>query len=421
MAVALTSEPVDDLNLTNQHLIYAMYDSAEVPDRYIVQVYEQNYAFGGDGTLIAKIYITPNENNRGVFDLGDLVNNRLSPPTTLQYQSVKRFAMTGYAITEKAANDDMVARKYTLRVGRIKDGTETLNQDSAVKYLMGGAWQLKNGKHKDLSYYYNNVLSNTKKAWLTNLRNRSQVIERYMGDEDEGRVGIVGTSFLGVSPSYINRVTIQLFEPDGTSIHTETLTGVSSSVYAPASFSWIPCGPGQLQDLFGADWSDDWGYIEIIPRSSSNTQIGAKYVVRRDCRPIKHEPVQLAWTNTVGGWDGLRFDGRAPKTIQKNEKRFRKDPISWQSTAPTWNTFDRQNTTFHNEGRLRFTLTHDQFTADERELLEYCMRSRLVYYRYGTGDWLPCVVDTNSLVIEPAGSKMYRVSLVIEDANPVRC
>ena len=41
-----------------------MYDSAEVPDRYIVQVYENNY-FSGDGTLIAKIYITPNENNRG--------------------------------------------------------------------------------------------------------------------------------------------------------------------------------------------------------------------------------------------------------------------------------------------------------------------------------------------------------------------
>ena len=117
----------------------------------------------------------------------------------------------------------------------------------------------------------------------------------------------------------------------------------------------------------------------------------------------------------------MRFDGRAPKTIQKNEKRFRKDPITWQENAPSWNSWDRQNTTFHNEGKIRFTLTHDQFTADERALLEYCMRSRLVYYRYGTGDWLPCVVDTNSLVIEPAGSKMYRVSLVIEDANPVRC
>ena len=54
-----------------------------------MQVYENNY-FSGDGTLIAKIYITPNENNRGVFDLGDLVNNRLSAPARLQYQSNNR-------------------------------------------------------------------------------------------------------------------------------------------------------------------------------------------------------------------------------------------------------------------------------------------------------------------------------------------
>ena len=420
MAVQFTSEPVDDLNVTNQHLIYVMNDAVETPDRYIVQVYEQNFAFGGDGTLIAKIYITPNEQNRGVFDLGDLVNNRLSPPTRLQYQSVNRFVMTGYNKLEKASITDTVARKYTLRVGRIKDGIETLNQDSSFKYLMGGAWQLKDGKHPSLSDYYTDALANTAKAWLTNLPNKSQVITRYMGDEDEGRVGIVGTSFLGAN-SYLNKVTIELFQPNGTSIHTETLTSISSSTYHPASFHWIPCGPGQLQQLFGGNWDDRWGYLEITPLSSTSVQVGAKYVVQRDCRPIKHEPVQLAWTNTVGGWDGLRFDGRAPKTIQKNEKRFRKDPVTWQEISPSWNTWDRGTTTFHNEGRIRFTLTHDQFTADERALLEYCMRSRLVYYRYGTEDWAPCVVDTNSLVIEPAGSKMFRVSLVIEDANPVRC
>jgi len=420
MAVAFTSEPVDDLNLSNQHNIFAMHDSVEVPDRYIVQVYENNY-FSGDGTLIAKIYLTPNEADRGVFDLGDLVNNRLLAPARLQYQSTNRFVMTGYSSVEKATTTDMVARKYTLKAGRIKDGTETLNQDTAIKYLMGGAWQLKDGKHPSFADYYTNLLSSTdKKAWLTDLTNNSGVNERYMADEDEGRVGIAHTSLMGQT-SYLNKITIQAFEADGTSIHTETLSGIGFGLYHNQSLHWVACGPSNVKGLFGADWSDDWDYIEIIPRNSSNGQIGAKYVVRRDCRPIKHEPVQLAWTNTVGGWDSLRFDARAPKTIQKNEKRFRKDPLTWQTNAPSWFTWDRQNTTFHNEGKLRFTLTHDQFTADERALLEYCMRSRQVYYRYGTEDWLPCVVDTNSLVIEPAGSKMYRVSLVIEDANPVRC
>ena len=419
MAVAFTSEPVDDLNLCNQHNIFAMYDSAEVPDRYIVQVYEASTVFG-DGDLIAKVYITPNENDRGVFDLGDLVNNRLSAPTTITFQGTDVFVMTGTSYLQRASSTDMVARKYTLKAGRIKDGTETLNQDSATKFLMGGAWQLKDGKHPSFADYYTDAPANTAKAWLTDLTNNSQVIERYMADEDEGRLGIVQHTNLG-QLSYLNKVTVEAFEADGTSIHTETIATLSTSTVHNQSIYWIPCGPANVATLFGVDWSDDWDYIEIIPRSSGNTQLGAKYVVRKDCRPIKHEPVQLVWANSVGGWDGLRFDARAPKTIQKNEKRFRKDPISWQSTAPTWNGWDRQNTTFHNEGRIRFTLNHDQFTAEERALLEYCMRSRLVYYRYGTDAWAPCVVDTNSLVIEPAGSKMFRVSLVIEDANPVRC
>ena len=419
MAVAFTSEPVDDLNLTNQHLIYAMYDSAEVPDRYIVQVYEASTT-SGDGDLIAKVYITPNENDRGVFDLGDLVNNRLLAPTTITFQGTDVFVMTGTSFLQRASSTDMVARKYTVKAGRIKDGTETLNQDSAIKFLMGGAWQLKDGKHPSFADYYTDAIANTAKAWLTDLTNNSQVIERYMADEDEGRLGIVQHSNLG-QLSYLNKVTVEAFEADGTSIHTETIGTLAATTVHNQSVYWIPCGPANVASLFGVDWSDDWDYIEIIPRSSGNTQLGAKYVVRKDCRPIKHEPVQLAWTNSVGGWDMLRFDARAPKTIQKNEKRFRKDPISWQDSAPTWNTWDRQNTTFHNEGRIRFNLTHEQFNADERALLEYCMRSRLVYYRYGTDAWAPCVVDTNSLVIEPAGSKMFRVSLAIEDANPVRC
>lgn len=418
MAVSLTSEPVDDLNLCNQHLIYVMEDTVETPDRFIVQVYEASTT-SSQGPEIAKLYITPNENDKGVFDLGDLVSNRLLPPATIEYQGNKRFVMTGKNTVERAESTDKTVAKYTIRVGGIYDGDENLNDDSAVKFLIGGSWQFKDGKHPRFSDYYADALSNTAKLWYTDLPNNSQVIERYMADEDEARVGIMMGYYLGYL-SYLLRVTVEAFEADGTSIHTETLTLSNSTTYR-LNYYWIPCGPVNVKELFGADWSDDWDYIELTPRAYTNAQVGAKYVVRKDCRPIKHEPVQLAWTNTVGGWDGLRFDGRAPKTIQKNEKRFRKDPVTWQEISPSWNTWDRGTTTFHNEGRIRFTLTHDQFTADERALLEYCMRSRLVYYRYGTEEWAPCVVDTNSLVIEPAGSKMYRVSLVIEDANPVRC
>ena len=416
MAVTFSSEPVDDVNVSNQHLIYTMQDTAGTPDRYIVQVYENSY-FSGNGTLIAKVYITPNENNRGVFDLSDIVGGRLVQASTIEYQGTKKFVHNTGTAEQANINDRSVA-KYTLKAGRIEDGTETLGQDTANKYLLNGAWQIKDGKHPSFADFYCDSTSNTAKAWLTNLPNNSQLIERYMADEDEGRAQIMQHSLMGVT-CFLNRVRYELRNAAGTLLASKNLT-VSLALYFPQAIRNVPMGPVNLEAYFGASWDDDWAYCDLIPQQTG-VQLGATLRIHRDCRPIKHEPVQLTWANSVGGWDMLRFDARAPKTIQKSEKRYRKDPLDWQGTTTSWNAWDRGTTTFHNEGKIRFTLTHEQFTADERALLEYCMRSRLVYYRYGTDAWSPCVVDTNSLVIEPAGSKMFRVSLAIEDANPVRC
>ncbi len=419
MAVAFTSEPIDDMNVSNQHLIYTMVDTAAVPDRYIVQVYENNL-FVGDGTLIAKVYITPNAQSRGVFDLSDIVANRLIQTTTVTYQGNDKF-VHDLGTAEQATVTDMSARRYTVKAGRVENGVETLAQDSAVKNLLNGAWQIKDGKHPSFADYYTPFIppSNTTTAWLTNLPNNSQVIERHMADEDQGRAQIMNHYYAGALTS-ITGVKYNLYRSDGTLLNTKTLA-IGQQLYLPQMTRNVPMGPANVEDYFASLWVAGWAYYDIFPVNVSATQLGATLRIHKDCRPIKHEPVQLAWANSVGGWDMLRFDARAPKTIQKNEKRFRKDPLDWQGTTTSWQPWDRGTTTFHNEGKIRFTLTHDQFNAEERALLEFCMRSRLVYYRYGTDAWAPCVVDTNSLVIEPAGSKMFRVSLAIEDANPVRC
>jgi len=419
MAVAFTSEPVDDINVSNQHLIYTIYDSASTPDRYVVDVHETfNFTQQvSTSTLIAKVYITPNAQNRGVFDLSDIVENRLIQPTTITGQGGPKF-VHNTGSTEAPAVDDPSVAKYTLQARRLDNGVESAVGETLVKYLLNGAWQIKDGKHPSFSEFYCDAASNTAKAWLTNLPNNSQLIERHMADEDEGRAQIMQHSLMGVT-CFLNRVRYELRNSSGTLLASKNLS-VNLSVFLPQNVRNVPMGPVNLEAYFGSDWDETWSYCDLIPQQTG-VQLGATLRIHRDCRPIKHAPVQLAWANSVGGWDMVRFDARAPKTIQKNEKRFRKDPLDWQGTTTSWQPWDRGTTTFHNEGRKRFTLTHDEFTTDERALLEFCMRSRLVYYRYGTDAWAPCVVDTNSLLIEPAGSKMYRVSLVIEDANPVRC
>ena len=78
MAVAITRDPLDAYTgprPANQRLIFTLYDSATTPDRYVVKVYESDNVLS-TGTLIAKLYLTPNTNDRSHFDLSDIVSDR---------------------------------------------------------------------------------------------------------------------------------------------------------------------------------------------------------------------------------------------------------------------------------------------------------------------------------------------------------
>ena len=61
------------------------------------------------------------------------------------------------------------------------------------------------------------------------------------------------------------------------------------------------------------------------------------------------------------------------------------------------------------------------FTASERDLLQYAFRSKNVMFRVGTGDWLPCTIDTSSYQVIPAASKTFDVSFTITLAQDIRC
>ncbi len=156
-------------------------------------------------------------------------------------------------------------------------------------------------------------------------------------------------------------------------------------------------------------------------RTTSNTIRSRHLTIDRDCRPIKHDPVQLTWANTVGGWDYLRFDGRALKTVNTEDKRYRKTVGSYGEADFTFNAYDRQDTPYHVTAREKYALRNQFFTASERDLLQYAFRSKNVMFRVGSGDWLPCTIATNSYQVIPATSKTFDVSFQIELAQDIRC
>lgn len=426
MAVIFSSKPNDDANVTGQPLVYVLYDSVSTPVRFIVKIFESTSAFS-TGTEVAKIYISPNAQNRGVFDLSSFVDGRLDLPTTVSTQGGYRFIQgntVANGMTPSTVKHEVV-KKYTLQVGRLNtDGTEDLNDAQTAIYLIPGVRQISEGLHPSFADYHMSVFTNVqKRGWLT-VRNfatgSTEYIDIHMADDDQAVMCLL-TYSMGYT-NYFNKVKYTLKDSSGTTLATVTPT-MSGSSTITSNYRTALIGPSQLalNAVFGASWDDDWHSCEITPQSAWGARVGATLRIYKDCRPIKHTPVQIAFTNWAGGWDVLRFDGRAPKTITKTAKTYQSTPLTYDQSAPTFEAWNEVTKTYHQTATRKYKLNHNQFTADERDMLEHLMRAKIVYFRYGTETWKPCKVDENSLVIQPAASKMFDVSLTITQSQPVRC
>jgi len=424
MAVTFTRTPLSAFTgprPAGQKLIYSLYDSASTPDRYVVVVYE-NTAFTGDGTEIAKLYITPNANNRAHFDLSDIAEGRVQAPVTNDSNGL------GFGVTSglDSASDGSFL-KYTVKGGRYDAGTETISVTS-VMYLHGGVFQTSDGIDPDFRDFY--PTGSTRSWFLTDLTKvavnpptSDHIGEIMMADDDEAIVNAYSPLFLGVSTS-LNRIRIRLYDDTGSLVHTQYTTVAYVGYPSMRSFFWIlPLGPYNVSELFDTNWDTDWAYYDIDGVNSAATPAPQTKTirVRRDCRPIKNEPVQIAFSNTLGGWDFLRFDGRNLKTISSETKTYRQTVGTYGQTAFRANPWSRGKTAYHVIGTETWELRNRSFSVQERDLLQYALRSKDVMYRIGTGDWLPCTINTNSYVVQPASAQLFDVSLQIELAQNIRC
>jgi hypothetical protein len=395
MAVSITSAP-DKLRPAGQPLVFKM-EEASTPDRYIVQVYESTLTTT-DGTLIGTYYITPDANGDGYFDLSDIAEGRVAAPDT-QSAGVIHTVVTAVGTTTQP-----VMRKYTVKAGQYNAGTATLAEDSDVVYLLGGAMQISQGLHPSFADYY--PTGSTVKSWLSDrqLDSSGRRIEMVMAAEDEGIAVLLQTDNLGTA-TLLDEVEVKLFK-NNVNVQTQSNAVVASTIVG-ANYLIVPLGPANLATLFGGLWDSDWDYYTIRGTDGAGTPAAVTCSIRvdRDCRPIKHDPVQLAWANTVGGWDYLRFDGRNLKTIQTEGKNYRK------SLGFSFNSWDRQTTPYHITGKEQYALRNQLFTASERDVM----------FRVGTGDWLPCTIDTSSYQVIPAASKTFDVSFTITLAQDIRC
>jgi hypothetical protein len=401
-----------------QHLIYVIGTQATITDdfRFIVQVEE-------NGTEIAKLYLTPNTNDKGIFDLSQVVTGRVEVDH-LKYQLTTDIHAFNNKVFTRANNG---VKRYEVKIGEWDGSTESLDDDNQTLYLVDGYEQISDGLKPGFLDFYGT--GSKKKVWLTDREPVSSVINVKADIDDNGVAAFLNTDDTG---SLIERLQIKIYDTSGTLDDTltydlNTTNGAQlpsaaatsntngTLVYAyvyPASFSALTTA---LNAVTGG-----WGHYDVIPSTGLNVQTGVILRVTNSCRYSKNEAVQLAWANTRGGWDYLRFNGKKQKTVTREEKTYRKIVGDYDAADFRFAPSERQIKPYQLEAKERYQL-NGILTIEELTLLQYCMRSKNVMARI-EDTWVPVTISTNSMQVEEETvSKVFVTSFEVELAQIIRC
>lgn len=414
MSAQIDSEPTL-IRPVNQALIFTISDTSSAPERFIVEVFE-------DGTNIATLYLTPNEANKVHFDLSEISRSRVECDNLIRDKSAVLHSYSTQPFT--TGREGM--KKYEVKVGRYNGGTATLNQDQATVYLIGGAEQISSGLLPSFSEYY--PVSSSDKTWLTDRKMSSGRINIMASETDEGVATFLNDSLIISSTAFMIKYNIY---NGSTDLQGDKLFAISSnggqvasstdynqkitySAFYPNNTNWVP-----------SPWypaiNPTWTHYEIIIQSSTGVDVSAPIRFTKDCRPVKHTSTQLGWTNTRGGWDYLRFDGRAKQTTNTMSKNYKKTIGDWNSATYSFLPSAREIKPYQTTATKSFALNSIAFSQDEIELLQYAFRSENVMMRYGNDEWLPVTIDTKSYSVSEGTSKIPSVSLSVTISQTIKC
>jgi hypothetical protein len=392
-----------------QPLIYTLQTSLTIDDTFafIVQVFE-------NGTEIGKYYLKPNSNNRAHFDLNRVIQARTRVDEKVYGASTLLFDYSALPYTRSNGN----MNKYEVKIGEYT-GTEALAQATKYIYVMDGYEQVSSGLHPSFSDYYGTA--STKKFWLTDREPVNNVITIEAADDDEGFFAFINNNTV----SDVTRLAFQLIPPTGApTTLTKDLNTTNGaqlpSATSPVNGFLVYAGIMPAQVLTPIFSTTSWKQITITPQNGTGTQEGNVLSIIRDCTDYKDQAVQVAFANSRGGWDYLKFEGRPGRSITTEEKTYRKALGNYDATTYTFQSFNPEVEAYQKTAKLQYTL-NGLFNVADSKLLPFLLRSRKVYAKID-GVWNPVTVTTSQATYKTtADGRVTQMALNVELAQVIRC
>ena len=438
----IVQNPLEVYTVNNQALIYSVTETGSITGgyRFVIWVYEYDNTTANE---IAKVYLTPNPNSISYLDLSTIVKDRLavdvSPPPPGDGDVIHKEASVTYSTTG--------TRKYRVEFGYYTTaGGEIASSVSKYIYLLDGAFQVSAGPTPSFEdYYATSITTSWKKVWLTdrfpNAKGGSQfivdtAIDWKMSDDDEGVVAWIHDSL--VIGGLDNKVRIDLYNASGLvgseSIFITTLGGTDlTDPNTNRKVHYLGVGPKNIVSWasYNPVANPDWTFYSI-KLTAGRDQCSKFLVVTRDCEILRGQRVQLAYTNRLGGWDYLTFDGFNSKSETKSDKPYLKQIGDWggSNLASDFTSFARERVSAQVQSTKNYSLITNRFTDIDYYCLQGALRSNNVMIKFVGGSeyvedndkWLPVnIKDTSYQIRDFGNTKIYDVKVKVELAQQIRC
>jgi hypothetical protein len=126
--------------------------------------------------------------------------------------------------------------------------------------------------------------------------------------------------------------------------------------------------------------------------------------------------VQVAFQNSRGGWDYLKFEGRPATQTSTEEKTFTRYLGDYDAATFSYIAHTPQTGPFMKSAEVVYTL-NSVMDATEFALMAQLVKSKQVFIRYGS--WIPVTIQTNSVQIRATASDLNQVSFQVKLAQMV--
>lgn len=431
MAITITDQP-NALTVKGQRLIYTATstNSGQTNFKYVVEVLD------GLSQSIAKLYIPKNPAGVLIFDLAEIVREEVKVDTE-DYDNqglVHSLPNANLKFMSKAAQG---IDYFTIKIGEVYGDplVEYLALSTTNKYIVSGALQVRQGYKNNLSDYI--ATASNVKGFLTereaspsNAINKD-LVEIKTSELDYGTLAVWNDST--VLSSTATQLRYRIYDSSGTLFGSQTLS--FSTLYASdtpgattisAKLTYFGAFPGNINEASHPITTKPstlagWKYYTWELLDSGSNPVSRAMVFLNTANPCKHNPVTIAWANSLGAWDYFRLDARTGRSITTTAKAYQKTLGSYSNSTYDFNTWDRQKVPYQVDAKLKYSLKSEAITVEDTELLKNVIKSKNVML-YIDEAWLPITVTTSSFQYETeATSRRLTANFEVELSQVEQC